>query len=250
MTISDDLLLAYIDGELSREDRARVDAAVATDPEVAQRLRRHQAIGSRIHGAFAGVAEEPAPEALVRMIKPAAAVVSLQAARARKAEAAPKPGPKAAPKRALPPIDARWGAIAAALVVGLGVGLFAPRPQTGLIDAKMRAAGPLEVALNGKLASQPATAGDVVRIGLTVRDGEGRWCRTFTSKDGLAGVGCRQGEEWAVRMAQTGAPFETSDFRRAASETPPAVLTAVEGLIAGEPVDAAAEKTARAAGWR
>ena len=38
--------------------------------------------------------------------------------------------------------------------------------------------------------------------------------------------------------------------RTAGSETPASVLMAVDGLIAGEPLEAAAEKTARDKGWK
>lgn len=247
MTISDQLLLAYIDGELSREDRARVDAAVKSDPQVADRLRRHQSLAARIHGAFAPVAEEAAPEHLLRMVKPAAPVVSLQAARAKKADSERKAKPPAA-RPGIAAFNGRWAAIAAALVAGIGIGVFSPRPHTGMIDGEMRASGILAVALDSKLASQPDKDGPV-RIGLTFRDTDGRWCRTFTARDGLAGVACRQREAWAVRMAQTGAPTDAADFRQASSASA-ALAAAVEGLIAGEPADAEAERRALASGWR
>lgn len=245
--ITDELLLAYIDGELSREDRATVEAALASDPDVAERLHRHQAVGARVHAAFAPVAEEAPPERLVRMIKPAAAVVSLEAARAKRDE--PKPQPKAKTARPTMPINARWGAIAAALVIGVGLGVFAPRPEAGLVNGEMQATAVLRAGLDSKLASAPSGNGQI-QVGLTFRDKNQTWCRTFTSRQGAAGVACRQGEGWQVRMIETGAPVQEADFRQAASATSPAVLAAVEGLIAGEPADAATEKKAKASGWR
>ncbi len=245
MTISDELLLAYIDGELSREDRARVEAALAEDSEVAERLRRHRAVGAMIHEAFADAAEEPPPEHLVQMVRPAAAVVSLEAARAKRAE--PKPKPKPA-RPAFPKLDTRWAGFAAALVVGVGIGVFTPRLETGLVDDRLRASGALNAALQSRLAAtQPADA--PIRIGLTFRDRSNRWCRSFTAPE-LSGVACRAQGRWQVRMAETGAPAKGGDYRTAASQASPAVMASVEGMIAGRPVDAAAEKAAEASGWR
>jgi hypothetical protein len=46
------------------------------------------------------------------------------------------------------------------------------------------------------------------------------------------------------------APQTSTDYRTAASATPPAVLASVDATIAGEALDAAAERAARDRGWK
>lgn len=242
--VTDEMLIAYIDGELSREERAKVEAAVAADPELAERLSRHRAVGSLIHGAFSGIADEPAPARLLASLKPPAAVVSLEAARKTREAAATA----VKPTRTRKPIDARWGALAAGLAVGIGLGVFAPRPQTGLIDSDLRARGLLAATLETGLAAEQKQ-GAPVRVGLTFRSRDGDWCRTFAAREGTAGVACRGADGWAVRLAERGPPPSDAQFRTAASASP-TVMAAVEGMIAGAPVDAAGERKARAGSWR
>ncbi len=225
MTVTDELLMAYADGELSGADRAEVEAAVAADPALKERLERQQRLRARLAGAFASVLDEPAPERLV------------EAARASNVVRFPS-------RRAAVPA---WAAAAAALVVGVAAGLAAPRlgPQP-VIGADMRAQGDLAGALQTQLASAQ-TAGSPVRIGLTFESADG-YCRTFSLQD-LAGLACREGETWKVRMAvETGAA--SGDYRTAASSTPPEILSAAQSLIIGEPLDAGAESAARDKGWR
>ena len=65
----------------------------------------------------------------------------------------------------------------------------------------------------------------------------------------MAGLACRQGDGWAVRvLAPLGATG--GEVRSASSDTPEAVLAAVDAAIAGESADADAEMRARDAGWR
>ena len=49
MTISDETLMAYLDNELSPEERAQVGAAIASDPNVKARLERQ----ARVHAMAA-----------------------------------------------------------------------------------------------------------------------------------------------------------------------------------------------------
>ena len=64
MTIDDETLMAYADGELAPEQRARVEQAMRDDPRVAAAVERHLALRSDVFAAFAGVLDEPVPERL------------------------------------------------------------------------------------------------------------------------------------------------------------------------------------------
>lgn len=146
-----------------------------------------------------------------------------------------------------------WGALAAAsFVLGLSVAWlgqartpagFALAPDGGLADA-----GLVRVLDTGLAADAPDAEGRAV--GLTFRDADGRWCRTFQSADaGVAGLACRADDAWRLEALAAFQP-SASEIRTAGADTPPAVLAAVDALIADETLDAAAEAEARDAGWR
>ena len=48
MTIPEETLMAYVDGELDEAGRGEVEAAMAADPEVARRVERHKALRKKI----------------------------------------------------------------------------------------------------------------------------------------------------------------------------------------------------------
>ena len=47
MTFSEETLIAYADGELDAATRAALEAALASDPQLAQRIERHRALRAR-----------------------------------------------------------------------------------------------------------------------------------------------------------------------------------------------------------
>lgn len=246
MKFSDEMLMAYADGELDLVSRAEIESAMATDPEIRRIVERHRALRSRVQSAYGGVLQEPIPMKLSSLVTPqvAAPVVDLAAQRAARADAQPA----AAPKRwALP----QWSAMAAAVALAFFVGMFVMRgPESPYADSKagLVARGELAWALTGQLSSDQGT-GDV-RIGVSFRDHSGAYCRTFRlQQEGpLAGLACRAGEDWKLQVLAAAAP-QDGELRGAAS-MPMAILRAVDASIEGEPFDAPTEIAARDAGWQ
>jgi hypothetical protein len=241
MRFSDEMLMAYADGELDLVARAEIEAAMAEDPEIARAVERHRALAAKLRSAYDGVLEEPVPERLTRL---AAApgesrIVELAARRAERTIALGR--------WRLP----AWSAAAAAVVVGVLVGLLVARgPSSPYAEtaAGLIARGELAEGLSSQLASRPGTSR--VRIGTSFRDHEGGYCRTFhyESEAATAGLACRSGDDWKIE-ALAAAPAREGELQAAAA-MPIAVLRAVDARIAGEPLDAAAEAAARDAGWR
>lgn len=235
---TNEMLMAFADGELEGPERTTVEAAMAADPELARAVERHRALRARLAGAWDDVLAEPVPAQLAAVLAApattaAAPVVDLASRRA--------------PRRLAPPV---WLAAAASLAVGVSVGLFVLRggeEPFGTEGGVLVAQGALAQALDHRLAAEGMTAG--VRLGLSYRDRQGTYCRTFSLEDGvpLAGLACRAGEGWQLRVL---AASEPAGEVRTASAMPQAVLSTVDAAIAGEPLDAAAEAAARDAGWR
>jgi hypothetical protein len=243
MKFSDETLMAYADGELDLVSRVEIEAAMATDPEIARAVERHRGITARVQGAYQGVLEEPVPERLAALVSaPAAApVVRLADHRAEKELSA------AAHRPRLP----QWAAIAASLTIGLMVGLLVTResaPPWQESGDGLVARDDLDYALSTQLAG--GTAVEDVRIGISFRDREGAYCRAFhlQRKAPLAGLACRAGAEWRLQVLAVAAKQE-GELQPAAA-MPMAVLQAVDAAIDGEPLDAAAEVAARDAGWQ
>ena len=255
MAVTEEMIMAYADGELDAAGRAEVEAAMAGDAEIGRQVEAHRKLRASFVGAFGAVLDEPVPDRLIAAARRAPApgpsspgvVVELAKFRAK---------PEAPAARRLP----RWvplGAVAATVVVAVIVGrawLAAPAPPLALgADGRMAAQGALASALNDQLASSAAAGARPVVIGVSFKSNAGQYCRTFQVNQGagLAGVACRQAQGWAVPMAMASPPpAQTTGYRTAASETPAPVLDAVQGMIAGEALDAEAEAAAKAAGWR
>ncbi len=257
MRISDETLAAYVDDELEPLERARVEAAARTDAALARRIQAQKRLRERMAAAFAETVSEPPPERLLEAIRaprPAAPVVDLSEARARrKAAAAKKPAPSTA--------WAPWAAAAACLVLAAGAAYrFAPQfpgqgggAMIGGPPGSLMAQGPLAGALESQLASAGPAAGGAVRVGISFHSTEGRYCRTFqvSRGDGFAGLACRDANGWRIRVAVANAASpQAPTYRQAASEIPAAILNAMDGLIQGAPLDAGQEAAAKSRGWR
>jgi hypothetical protein len=243
MRFSDEMLMAYADGELDLVARAEIEAAMAQDPGVAEAVERHRAIATRVQSAYAGVLAEAVPDRISRLVaEPASAVVDELASR-RDARAVRN----AVDGWRLP----QWAALAASLTTGLFIGILLTRGPAAPYEetaAGLVARNELDAALTARLATSSQAAD--IRIGISFRDREGDYCRTFQMdrEAPLAGLACRSGENWNLQVLAT-APPRQGELRPAAA-MPMAVLHAVDAAIEGEPLDATAESAARGAGWR
>ncbi|MGH8251966.1 MAG: anti-sigma factor family protein [Steroidobacteraceae bacterium] len=244
MKISDEMLMAYADGELDLVAGAEIEAAMAADPAVARIVERHRALAGRVQEAYRGVLGEPVPERLASLVAkpPAGAVVDLAAKRDERESAPAQPGRLRLPQ---------WSALAASLALGLLLGLLLTRGPSAPYEettAGLVARGELEQALTTRLAS--ASGPSAVRVGISFMNRSGGYCRTFhmQHETALAGLACRAGEAWRLQVLAA-APKHEGELRAAAA-MPMAVLQAVDSAIDGEPLDAAAESAARDAGWQ
>lgn len=234
MKFSQDMLMAYADGELDRETRRAIEAEMAIDPQVAQEVERQRAMRADVGAAFAGVLDEQVPDRLLR-----AATKSKPAAQRR--------------QWAWP----EWTSIAASLVIGVLAGramLQSPGAKQDLVatgtDGHIIASGQLAQALSEQLSSED---GSGVHIGLTFRSKSGEYCRTFGTRVGMSVVGfaCRDADAWRIDMLSTSHPTETGgDYRMASTQLPAPIVQAIAERMQGEALDADQEAIARQRRWR
>lgn len=230
MSFDPETVAAFVDGELDDLTARRIEREAAGDPALAAEIARHHALKRQLTAHYAPIADEAVPDRLRALLVGDAKVDSSLADRREM-----KRGRFAA---------MQWGAIAASLTLGLTLGLrpWMPAADVTTENGTLVAAGPLAKALDGQLASnQPGDAR--IRIGLSFRDKQGRYCRSFESA-AVDGISCRDEGRWALERTLRGQP--SSEYRQASSG---ALASAVADMVDGEPLDAAAERTARDGGW-
>jgi len=238
MSVTPEDLMAYADGALEGADRARVEAAIAADPSLQAQVEKHRALSGLLTAAYAPVLEEAVPTRLTQAAREAPTadnVASIESARSRR-----------------PPSPWRlreWGAMAAALLLGVIIGGQTLRPADTIVASYdgLEARGALARALETQLAADDGP----VRIGISFRSKSGDACRTFSASSGaLNGLACKNGPNWRIDIAMRGAALAATEFRTAGVETPPEVLARVDEMIVGDPLDATGERRARSQNWR
>ena len=253
MTISDETIMAYADGELDSAARAAVEAAMSEDPRIEERVAAHRSLRQRVQAAYSSELLEDIPEGLLAALRTDTdtshgTVVDLQAARA----AIERDAARAQPRRRM------WGtgvAMAASIVVGVGLGFFmwgqSESPLVRSSGGELIAHGQLAAALSSQLAARQSR-GSPVQIGISFLAKSGDYCRTFTLSGAAApaGLACRRGEEWQIRTLEGGGGTPEPEYRTAGSGLSGALLKAVEESIAGEPLDQAGEKAAIDRDWK
>jgi hypothetical protein len=238
--ISDEELMAYVDGELDPSARSRVEAAVAADSALQARVSEQQALRQRLSAHFDSVLAEPLPAALHAL-------------------------PGGAASRSAPPSRVRrrwhwqeWSAIAATLVIGVLLGPYVMRSSQPLpfvsAGGRVVAIGGLERALMAQTSgATEATGSGGTAIGLSFRTNTGEYCRTFAMNPGPAGLACREWGEWVVEVLARNPRARQGSaeaYRQAGTAFPAAIREAVEARISGEPLSASEEAAQAARGWR
>jgi hypothetical protein len=254
MTISDETLMAYADGELDAVARAAVESAMREDPQIEKRVAAHRTLRRTVQAAYSAELSEGIPERLLTAARGATStrgskVVNLQDARAAMERS----------KSHARPLRPQWrtaGTIAASLIAGVGLGFFmwghTESPLMRTAGGALVARGQLAKALSNQLvAEQPRSS--AVQIGVSFQAKSGDYCRTFALSGAVSpsGLACRHGEEWQVQaLTQEPGPAGDAQYRTAGSAMSATILKSVEGQIAGEPLDQAGERAARQRGWK
>ena len=253
MSIPDETLMAFVDGELDAASRALVESALQQDPELARRVARHVALRQQLRNAYAAELTEPVPQRLLEAARhprvPTNNVVSLHAARQSKLRDSTDGGSPATSWRPA-------AAIAASLVIGFGLGSInrnhAPSEPTLArgADGALNARGALAQALSTQLAATQGAAAEI-HIGVSFLAKNGDYCRTFSLSGSVrpSGLACRHEEQWRIESLAQSSDASSANYRTAGTDLSPQILRAVEERIDGEALDAGAEAEALQKNW-
>ena len=240
MSIDDLTLMSFVDGELPADARDAMEAAMAADPALKARADAFRMARTAARDAFP-IAPDPRDAALAALIAGSGKASASGVGERLRGWFGGLSTPRIA----------AWGALATAcFAAGIAVGVLRPDDAGFALDRQgvIADAGLVKVLDQRAAADGPDAQGRAV--GLTFRAADGRWCRSFqAAEDGVAGLACRRNNRW---QAEAVAPFvaASGEIRAASSETPPAVLAAVDALIDGDTLDAAAEREAIRGRWR
>lgn len=262
MSFSDETLIAYADGELDVATRRAVEQACSTDLALARRVAYYKTRRSNVFAGFA-----PGDDGQRMRTPRQATIVSLDAVRAKR-EAVQLAARKATRERRWSWPE--WTALGGVLVVGVLAGTFGlsylqadegPVDLVASREGTLVAQGQLATALEQQASAPPGAAGvatnaaaraaGAVRIGVSFVSTDGSYCRSFASGIGTSeidGLACKTGQEWRLALVMQNP--RAGAGKVPAGEIAPPVESAIEGRIAGEPLDAKAEQEAMQRGWQ
>jgi hypothetical protein len=241
MGITDQLLMAYVDGELSPDLAALILSRLETEPELLQRLEKHKQLRSELSAAYGPAMREPLPPDLAALL--AQEGVKVAASTARLAQDFTL--------RVFANVWPMWVAVAAAAVIGVGLSeaLHSSDPLA-LSRGRIVAAGPLARSLEHNLAADASGSG--ARIVASFEDRAGRYCRVFEARGGHEdGVACKNDGHWqVVALANAVGSDPSSGHRQASLALAESVAAAVDEVQASNVLTPEQERQARAQQWR
>ncbi|BDI60530.1 anti-sigma factor family protein [Qipengyuania nanhaisediminis] len=248
MSISEEQIAAYADGELDGAPLAKMEAAIAADPEIGRKVEAHRALKGRLAGHYAPLLDDEMPASLTDLLK---------AGKGEEADATEAPAQAevvsfaaARQKRGLAPAMRRWGvyigpamaaALVAAVIIAPGGGDSDPIPGSPSVGPQLAA------ALDTQLAGEQV-AGSEHRILLSFADGSDNLCRVYRSAR-AGGIACNKGTGWQIEEQMMLGEAQATQFRQAGSSESDLLARAQE-MAEGGALDAEQEARARASGWR
>lgn len=243
-TVTDDTITAWLDGEMTPEQRNQFEASVAASPALGLRVARLSRMERMLAPAYAETLKAPVPARFDAILsRPPASVWSLS-------------GIRSAVRSTLGGLlDVRpLGMAAAALVVGVVAGgLMLAAPQTPGFethsDGSMIANNAMALSL-ASIQSGETTGQQAVRIKLTVVDEAGQFCRQFETA-AASGLACLDGGKWTVdTLSPHKAAGAADQYVMANGETDPAIAAALERRGVKQVLDRTEEAAAIADGWK
>lgn len=241
MGITDQLLMAYVDGELAPDLAALILSRLETEPDLLTRIEEHQRLRRQLSALYSPVMSEPLPPNLTALLTKEGAAAAIPLRRPVQSSSL------------LNRIGGAWAALpmAAALLVGVGVSeaLHSGDTITRSRDGGLLAAGPLARSLEHDLAADKAGPG--AKIMASFQDRDGRYCRVFQGAGPQDGVACKETGRWrVVAMAASAAAAQQQGYRQASSALAPSVAAAVDQLQSAGALTPEEERQARAGQWR
>jgi hypothetical protein len=237
-TITDEMMGAWLDGEVSQKERQAIEAAIAASPELGMRVARLSRVDRMLAPAYAETLSARIPQRFENLLAEPGQAARIDGFWSRLGQAlAPRP----------------MAIAAASLVFGVAVG--------GVLVSRISGGPAVEVAADGNLIANRAMAASLasaqsggegaLRIRLSLLDDAGHYCRQFETSS-AAGLACLEGDAWKVDTltAATRSTGAGGLYVMADGSTDPAIAAALQRRGVREVLDRGKEAAAIAAGWQ
>ncbi len=255
MNITDEMLSAYLDGELTESEMTRIEDALLSDKELDARLARLQHANDAVHQAYAGIADEPVPQHLIDSLRaPEAHPLNNQSSSPSEDKVISFPG------RPTAPVSVGNWATAMAATIALFVGYLAavlvgatgtPGTQSGAIQlaGTVEPHTPLHHVFESVASSRQVviSEGQTIEPILSYVSTTGQVCREAAIDEKaqrMVLVACRQDGAWqielAVRVPAQGNP-ESGTFQTASANQVKLLDTFLQSNMAGDALNTAEE---------
>lgn len=260
--VSDEVLMAYVDGELDEGTAGVVAAALADDADLRARAERFRATRLPVQAAFDGVLAEPVPPALLALARGGPATAAAAASRPAPVASLSGVAGKGRGRPAwIAPLRMAAG-VASLLLAGVAGWLLnaGSGPQSSPRELPVRVAERLqqllETAPSGtRLAVVDAgKVDDAVFAVSTFRGPSDRFCRQFgiaLGTDTFEGIACRTSRGWVtehqMRRAQTAG--RVKGLEPAWKKPRDALDQSIDALVTGGPLDAHEEQLLLGSRW-
>jgi hypothetical protein len=268
---TDETLMAYADGRLDPSWQAEIERLCAEDPALRARLRVFLSTGRDLGRVFQHEVDAPVPKRLLESVE-------AQALRRTGGNGRRTPSLWSWLYKHVSVwhfVDAaflRMAAVASvATTIGVGLGWLLHRDTPGqgimfasLVQAeksRLIARWPLQHSLDTLHSGTetkltlPGPQEAELKVKMTFRDETRDYCRVYeietSSAERYAGVACRMGDQWSVRMQAMFPPSdESSGQLTPAGVNNPAMNAVVRELIDDGPLSATEEAAVIGKGWK
>ena len=235
--ITDEMITAWLDGEVSPKERLAIETAIAASPELGMRGARLSRADRMLAPAYAETLSAPIPKRFEDLLAEPKAAARTSIWSQLSQMLAPRP----------------MAIAAASMVFGIAVGGLVLSPAAGGPAFEAIADGQLvanrEMAMN--LASAQSGGEGALRIRLSLVDDAGQYCRQFETAS-AAGLACLDGDKWKVDTLTSGSRSAGADglYVMADGTPDPAIAAALQRRGVREVLDREHEAAAIAAGWK
>lgn len=235
-TLSDEMITAWLDGEVSPKERQAVEAAISASPELGMRVARLSRVDRMLAPAYAETLNARIPQRFEDLLAEPKAAVAFGSLWSRLGEfLAPRP----------------LAIATASLLFGVAVG--------GVLLSRASSGAAFETAADGQLVANREMAMNLssaqsggegaLRIRLSMVDDAGHYCRQFETAS-AAGLACLEGGTWKVDTLTAGSRSADGLYVMADGSSDPAIAAALQRRGVSEVLDRSQESAAIAAGWK
>lgn len=243
MTISDDKLSAYIDGELSPSEINEIKLALKNDPAVGARMERLKRPDALISAAYGKIDDEPMPDSVMDLLRDTG---DAENSGEKVIQFAPRPAAKSPALWAVP----LAASIALAIGVGVGMQIAADHSRNenqfalaGVIDSSSPVFAALESTPSATMVETPD--GTITPI-LTFKSENGDYCREYVvANDAVTNraVACRHEGQWVTQFAALAPPNSAmpNEYSTASVEITTQFNNLIESMMADEALNSEEE---------